>query len=330
MDLTIDQFDLYPLVEPFQTGRLDLDGRHVMYWEQSGNPQGQPVVFVHGGPGAGAGPNHRRFFDPGHYRVIVFDQRGAGRSTPFAETEDNTTAHLVADMEHLRRHLGIECWMLFGGSWGASLALAYAIAHPDRCSALVLRGIFLCRQREVDWFLYGMRTIFPEAWQDFAGFLPEPERDDLLEAYWRRLISPDPEIHLPAARAWSRYEIRCSTLLSPPPDILRVYESKNVLALARLEAHYFRHVMFMEEDYLLKGVGKLAAIPAAIVQGRYDIICPIVNADELVRAWPGVDYVVVPDAGHSVMEPAICRALVAATNRVREHAVTPGCFVTSP
>jgi len=193
--------DLFPPIEPYATGMLKLDGRHTMYWEQSGNPRGSPVVFLHGGPGAGATPTHRRFFDPQHYRIIVFDQRGAGRSTPLGDIVDNTTAHLVADMERLRQHLGVERWVVFGGSWGSTLALAYAQEHAARCNGLVLRGVFLCRRSEVDWFLYGMRSIFPEAWRAFSGFLPESERDDLLQAYFRRLVAAEPAVHMPAARA---------------------------------------------------------------------------------------------------------------------------------
>ena len=202
--------DLYPPIEPYAAGMLDLDGRHAMYWEQSGNPKGAPVVFLHGGPGAGSTPAHRRFFDPHHYRIIVFDQRGAGRSRPHGDLADNTTPHLIEDIERLRRHLGIDSWLVFGGSWGSTLALAYAETHAARCRALVLRGIFLCRKVEIDWFLYGLRHVFPEAWRAFSAFLPESERGDILEAYFRRLSHPDPAIHMPAARAWSTYEGACS------------------------------------------------------------------------------------------------------------------------
>ena len=207
-----DRQDLYPEIEPFETGRLAVDGLHSLYWEQSGNPDGAPVVFLHGGPGAGATPAHRRFFDPRHYRIVIFDQRGAGRSTPLGEVARNTTDHLVADIEALRRWLGVESWLVFGGSWGSSLALAYAETHPERCRGLILRGVFLCRRQEVDWFMTGMRSIFPEAWRAFAEHLPPAERGDLLASYHRRLIDPDPAVHLPAARAWSRYEGACSTL----------------------------------------------------------------------------------------------------------------------
>ena len=209
--------ELYPPIEPTASGQLPLDARHMMYWETSGKPEGAPVVFLHGGPGAGASPDHRRFFDPAHYRIVVYDQRGAGRSTPLGELTDNTTPHLIADLETLRQHLGIERWQVFGGSWGSTLALAYAQAHPARVTALVLRGIFLCRGAEFDWFLYGMRQFFPEVWQAFAEHLPAAERGDLLKAYYRRLTDPDPEVHLPAARAWSRW-VNCRRA---PPSWIR-------------------------------------------------------------------------------------------------------------
>ena len=318
MDIQGAQLDLYPPIQPFETGMLPLDGGHSMYWEQSGNPNGRPVVFVHGGPGAGASPNHRRFFDPSYWRIVVFDQRGAGRSRPYAETKDNTTGHLVADMEALRRHLGIGQWVVFGGSWGASLSLAYGIAHPERCAGVVLRGVFLCRRREVDWFLHGMGLVFPEAHRAFVGFLPEEERGDVLAAYHRRLTDPDPEVHLPAALTWSRYETQCSTLFPPDPGLGLGIEAEAALALARLEAHYFVNDMFMEEGYLLKRIARLRDVPGVIVQGRYDMICPIASADELSRAWPEARYTVVADAGHSVMETGIRRALVAATEGLKQ------------
>jgi proline iminopeptidase len=309
--------DLYPPIEPYAAGMLDLDGRHTMYWEQSGNPKGTPVVFLHGGPGAGSTPAHRRFFDPHHYRVIIFDQRGAGRSRPHGDLVDNTTPHLVDDIERLRRHLGVDSWLVFGGSWGSTLALAYAEAHPARCRALVLRGIFLCRPVEIDWFLYGLRHVFPEAWRTFAGFLPEAEREDILEAYFRRLSHPDPAIHMPAARAWSTYEGACSTLLPSPETVSAFAEDRMALGLARIEAHYFRNNSFLDDDQLLRGARRLAGIPATIVQGRYDMVCPIISADDLVRAWPEATYIVVPDAGHSAMEPGIRAALVAAMERYK-------------
>ncbi len=309
--------ELYPEIEPYETGMLAIDGRHRMYWEQSGNPEGAPVVFLHGGPGAGSSPAHRRFFDPAHYRIVVFDQRGAGRSTPLGELAGNTTPHLVADIERLRETLGIERWIVFGGSWGSTLAICYAEHHPARCLALILRGIFLCRKEEIDWFLYGVRTVFPERWREFAGFVPEDERGDLLAAYHRRLTDPDPKVHMPAARAWSTYEGACSTLLPNPELVSEFGGDVMALGLARIEAHYFSNDIFLPPGSLLANVDKLRPIPAAIVQGRYDIVCPIVTADELVAAWPEAGYHVVPDAGHSAMEPGIRAALVAATERFK-------------
>jgi proline iminopeptidase len=309
--------DLFPPTEPLTHGKLKLDGRHTMYWEVSGNPQGRPVVFLHGGPGAGAGPDHRRFFDPRHYRIVVFDQRGAGRSTPLGELADNTTQHLIADMERLRSHLGIMRWHVFGGSWGSTLALAYAQAHPERVSALVLRGIFLGSRTEIDWFLYGMGRIFPEHWRAFVSAVPAAERDDLMAAYEKRLNDPDPKVHLPAARAWSVYEGSCSTLLPSPQTVAAFGEERHALGLSRIEAHYFKHGVFLEDGQLLKGVERIRKIPATIIQGRYDIVCPIQTAEALHKAWPEADYHVVPDAGHSAMEPGIRRALVAATERLK-------------
>jgi proline iminopeptidase len=309
---------LYPPVEPFASGMLRLDSLHQMYWEESGNPQGVPVLFLHGGPGAGATPAHRRFFDPAHYRIVIFDQRGAGRSLPHGEVERNTTAHLIDDIERLRRHRGIEGWLVFGGSWGSTLALAYAEAHPRRCKALVLRGIFLSRAGEIAWFIDGLRHVFPEAWRAFSSFLPESERRDLLGNYHRRLTHPDPAIHLPAARAWSTYEGACSTLLPSPDTVNAFAEDRTALGLARIEAHYFRHESFMPTDALLKNVDRVRGVSSVIVQGRYDMVCPICTADELARAWPEAEYVIVPDAGHSAMEPGIRAALVRAMDKFRE------------
>lgn len=313
----VPQYDLYPEIEPFETGWLAVDDIHTLYWEQSGNPEGVPALFLHGGPGSGATAAHRRFFDASHYRVVVYDQRGAGRSTPLGELRNNTTAHLVDDMEALRRHLGIERWLVFGGSWGSSLALAYAQAHPKRCIALVLRGVFLCRRFEVDWFLNGMRQFFPEAWRRFTEYLPEPERSDLLGNYYRRLTDADPGVHMPAARAWSRYEGGCSTLRPNPEAVAAFADPKVALGLARIEAHYFVNDLFMAEGQLLRDADRLSSIPGAIVQGRYDVVCPIVSADALAEAWPDAAYTIVPDAGHSAMEPGVRAALIDATNRFR-------------
>ncbi len=309
--------DLFPAIEPFKSGQLAVDGRHTLYWEQSGDPAGTAVLFLHGGPGAGATSQHRRFFDPVSYRIVIFDQRGAGRSTPLGELVDNTTAHLIDDMEALRRHLRIERWMLFGGSWGSSLALAYAEQYPERCIGLVLRGIFLCRHDEVDWFLNGMGRFFPEAWREFVEYLPADERSDLLGSYHRRLIDPDPEVHMPAARSWSRYEGSCSTLLPSAKTVAALSEPKAALGLSRIEAHYFSNDLFLEEGVLLARAGRLAAIPGVIVQGRYDMVCPIASAAELADAWPTADFQIVPDAGHSAMEPGIRKALLQATERMK-------------
>jgi proline iminopeptidase len=313
----IERRDLYPEIEPFARGELGLDQRHVMYWEQCGKPTGDPVVLLHGGPGTGCSPAQRRFFDPAHYRAILFDQRGAGRSRPLAETADNTTQHLVADIERLRQHLGIERWLVFGGSWGSTLALAYAQAHPARCRALVLRGIFLGRASEIDWFLHGMRRFAPEAWRRFVDFLPAGGRGDLLGSYHRRLTDPDPAVHRPAALEWSVYEGSCCTLL-PSPETVRAFEEPSfALALARLEAHYFANRLFLREDELIDGVARLRRIPAVVVQGRYDLVCPPTSADDLVRAWPEARLVMVADAGHSAMEPGIRAQLVAAMERFK-------------
>jgi proline iminopeptidase len=312
--------DLFPPIEPYATGTIAVDDRHTLYWEQSGNPRGLPVVFLHGGPGAGATPTHRRFFDPAVYRIIVFDQRGAGRSTPLGELAANTTKHLVEDIEILRRHFAIERWVVFGGSWGSTLALSYAETHPERCRALILRGIFLCRKAEVDWFLYGIRNVFPEAWRAFVAGIPRDERGDLLTAYYRRLIDPDPTVHMPAARSWSIYEGACSTLLPSADTVAAFGEERMALGLARIEAHYFVHEIIPPAEDLVAGVDRIRRVPTTIVQGRYDMVCPIATADELARAWPEAEYIVVPDAGHSAMEPGIRAQLVAATERARRLA----------
>jgi proline iminopeptidase len=309
--------DLFPPIEPYRTGYLALDARHRMYWEEAGNPQGPPILFLHGGPGAGATPAHRRFFDPAFWRIVIFDQRGGGRSTPLGAIEDNSPEDLVHDIERLRRELGIARWVVFGGSWGSTLALLYAEAHPERVRGLILRGIFLCRAAEIDWFLYGMRTVFPEAWRAFAAFLPEAERGDLLASYYRRLIDPDARVHLPAARAWSIYEGACSTLLPNPETVAAFGEDRLALGLARIEAHYFtRHLIPPEADLVARS-SRIRHLPAVIVQGRYDMVCPIRSADELARAWPEAAYVIVRDAGHSAMEPGIREQLVLATDRAK-------------
>ncbi len=312
---------MFPPIEPYQTGRLQVGGGHTLYWEQSGNPDGPPAVFLHGGPGSGASAAHRRFFDPGHYRIVVFDQRGAGRSTPRASLADNTTPHLVADLEALREHLGIERWLVFGGSWGSTLALAYGETHPERCAGFVLRGIFLGSAAEIDWFLHGIRTIFPDAWRAYREFLPEDERGELLQSYYRRLCDPDPAVHVPAANAWSRYEATCSTLQPSPDTVASFTHDRMALGISRTEAHYMTHHMFLEEGSLLAGIDRLRELPAIIVQGRYDMVCPIVTAYALHRAWPASEFVIVPDAGHSAMETGTRAQLVAATQRMKHRAL---------
>ena len=308
---------LFPEIEPYDSGMLQLDALHTMYWEQSGNPSGVPILFLHGGPGAGSTPAHRQFFDPVYYRIVIFDQRGSGRSIPLGEIRDNTTPHLIHDIETLRQHLGIEKWLIFGGSWGSTLALAYGEAHPNRCLGFILRGIFLCRKQEIEWFLYGLRNFFPEAWNNFVRLLLPTERDNILSAYYQRLLSPDPTVHMPAARAWGAYEGTCSTLL-PSPETVNFFSGDIVaLGLARMEAHYFSHEIFLPDNALLDNVSKLHPIPATIIQGRYDAVCPIVSAADLHDAWPQAEYIIIDNAGHSAWEPGIQTALVQATEKFK-------------
>ena len=309
--------DFYPSLEPYQSAMLPLDAIHTMYYEQSGNPRGVPVVFLHGGPGSGASASHRQFFDPAFYRIVIFDQRGAGRSTPLGELRDNTTPHLITDMETLRKHLGIERWMVFGGSWGSTLALAYAEHHPARCMALILRGIFLCRRAEIDWFLYGLKNVFPEAWHKFSGHLQAQQRGDILKCYHTLLTNPDPAIHMSAARVWSIYEGSCSTLLPNDAVVANFGSDGLALGLARIEAHYFMNDIFLADNFLMEHLGRVRHIPATIVQGRYDMVCPIISADELARAFPEADYQIVPDAGHSAFEPGIRARLVATMEKLK-------------
>ncbi len=308
---------LFPELEPQRSGMLSLDELHTMYWEESGNPKGVPVVFLHGGPGAGSSANHRRFYDAQFYRIIVYDQRGAGRSKPLGELRNNTTPHLIADLERLREFLEIEKWLVFGGSWGSTLALAYAEAHPQRCLGLILRGIFLCRPLEIKWFLYDLKFFFPEAWRRFSEYLPEHERSDLLNHYYRRLTDPDPAVHMPAAKMWSGYEGSCSSLLPNTQLVAHFEEDVTALGLARIEAHYFKHDIFLPDNSLLNNIDKIRHLPSVIVQGRYDAVCPIISADDLHRAWPEAHYLIVADAGHSAWEPGITKELVAATERFK-------------
>ena len=311
---------LYPEIEPFETGELSVGDGHRLFWEVSGNPQGTPVVFLHGGPGAGTSPWHRRFFDPDRYRIVLFDQRGCGRSTPHAgrlgaDLRHVTTAHLVGDLERLRTALGIERWQVFGGSWGSTLALAYAQAHPEAVTELVLRGVFTVRQAELDWFYEGgAGALFPDRWEEFVAPIPVSERSSMIEAYHRRLFDPDPAVHVPAALAWSAWEASTVTLRPDPEQLAALADPVTATAFARIENHFFVNRGWMREGQLLDGIHAIRHIPAVIVQGRYDVCTPMMTAWELHRRWPEAQFVVVDDAGHSSAEPGIQRALRAATN----------------
>jgi proline iminopeptidase len=309
--------DLYPPIEPHLSGMLSLDGLHTMYWEESGNRAGIPILYLHGGPGGGTSPRARRFFDPQHYRIVLFDQRGAGRSSPVGECQNNTTSHLIDDIEVLRLHLGIDRWLIFGGSWGSTLALAYGEAHPERCLGFVLRGIFLCSDEEVDWFLKGIGRFFPEAWREFMAHVPKKAQGDVARWYSDALNHSDPLVHMPLARAWSRYEASCSSLLPNPSLIAHLEEDRVALGIARLESHYFVNRIFLPRGQLLAEIGRIRHLPCVIIQGRYDMICPIATADGLARAWPEAQYVIVEDAGHSAWEPGIMAALVMACEKMK-------------
>lgn len=309
--------DLYPPIEPYDQGFLAVSSLHTLYYEQCGNPAGKPVVFLHGGPGGGIDPIYRQYFDPSRWRVVLFDQRGCGKSRPYAELRENTTWDLVADIEKLRQHLGIDRWFVFGGSWGSALALAYGQTHPQSCLGFVLRGIFLLRPFELRWFYQsGAGYFFPDAWEHYLEPIPPEERDDLLAAYHRRLNDPDPQVRLRAARAWSVWEASTSKLIPSPELIERFGRGEFAEAFARIECHYFVHGGFLDpEDQLLRGVGRLRHLPAVIVQGRYDVVCPPISAWELHRAWPEAEFRMIPDAGHSITEPGIRTALLEATDR---------------
>ncbi len=315
--MTTDRRVLYPPIEPYRTGMLPVGGAHALYFEESGNPDGKPVVFLHGGPGGGTDGKQRRFFDPSKYRIVLFDQRGCGRSTPHASLEDNTTWHLVADIETLRVHLGIERWQVFGGSWGSTLALAYAEKHPERVTELVLRGIFLLRKRELRWFYqWGTSELFPDAWQQYFDHIPPAERGDLMRAYHARLTSEDEGVRAAAARAWSIWEAATSHLYVNADYVARAGEDKFALAFARIECHYFVNEGFFErEGQLLEDVPKIRHIPTVIVQGRYDVVCPMVTAWDLHLAFPEADLRVAADSGHSAFEPGIVHELILATDR---------------
>lgn len=306
----------FPPIEPYETGILEVDDPHLLYWEQCGNPNGEPILFLHGGPGAGCTDTDRRFFDPDHFRVVLLDQRGSGRSRPVGDLSNNTMADTARDIERLRETLGIDRWHVFGGSYGSTISLYYAQEYPQRCKSLVLRGIWLLREEEIDWWLYRVRMIQPELWNEFAEFIPEPERDDLLEAYWKRLTGEDRELALEAAKHWSIYEGSCCTLLPNEEFTSHFADPDTAWAVARLEAHYFRNAKPDPDSLLLDRVQHIRHIPGFAVHGRYDIVCSVKNLIDLGQAWPELDYVISPDSGHSSHEPGITRELVAATNRI--------------
>ena len=310
---------LYPPLEPHRTGMLRVSDLHEIYFEESGNPEGRPAVFVHGGPGGGTIPEYRRFFDPSHYRIVLFDQRGCGKSRPNAELRENTTWDLVADMERLREHLGIDRWLVFGGSWGSTLSLAYAQTHPEKTTALVLRGIFLLRPKELLWFYQeGASFIFPDAWEKYLEPIPESERGDLMAAYHRRLTGEDRNKQIRAAKAWSVWEGTTSKLLLDPSMVGHFEQDDFAIAFARIECHYFVNKGFFQHpDQLLDGVARIRHIPAVIVQGRYDVVCPMVTAWELWRRWPEAEFNITPDAGHAASEPGTTSFLVTATDKFR-------------
>lgn len=311
--------ELYPEIEPYRQFDLPVGDGHTIHVEECGNPDGVPVLFVHGGPGGGSDARSRRFFDPDFWRIVLFDQRGCGRSTPFAETAANTTWHLVADMEAIRSKLGIERWALFGGSWGSTLALAYAEKHPERVTGLVLRGIFLARESEFDWFYYhGAPQIYPEHYPDFLAPVPASKRDDLIGAYEAMLHHPDGEVRERAAKAWSLWEARASMLVPDEEMIRKFSEPEKAVPIARLEVHYFINRCFLEHDQLLRDIGRIRHLPGSIVQGRYDMVCPPEAAWALHKAWPEAEFEWVADAGHSAIEPGITAALVRATDRLRD------------
>ncbi len=306
---------LYPPIEPYRTGHIEVGDGHRLYWEQCGNPAGKPAVFLHGGPGAGSSADHRRQFDPARWNVLLFDQRGCGRSTPHAGLEANTTWHLVADIERLREMAGIEKWLVFGGSWGSTLALAYAQTHPERVTGLVLRGIFTFRQNELDWlYRYGASEIFPDKWVEFLAPIPEDERGDLVAAYHRRLTGADPAVQLAAAKAWSKWEAETVTLL-PNPKVIEQHTSDDfAIAIARIENHYMINRGWLEEGQLIEGADRLRGIPGIIVQGRYDCCTPPAAAWDLHKAWPEAELEIVPDGGHLFNEPGILDGLIRATD----------------
>ncbi len=306
---------LFPAIKPSQTHHLAVSELHELYIEEAGKADGVPVVFLHGGPGASCEPSHRRYFDPERYRIILFDQRGCGKSKPHASLDQNTTQHLIDDLEKIRQFLHVERWVVFGGSWGSTLALAYAEAHPERVLGLILRGIFLCRKRDIDWFYQqGTSRLFPEAWLDFVQPIPPEQRHNMLQAYYQRLTGDNELERMAAAKAWSIWEGRCATL-RPDNAVLNYFSNPHIaLSIARIECHYFIHDCFMDENQLLDQADKLKDIPGFIVHGRYDVICPVDQAYALHQAWPDSQLKIIADAGHAVSEAGISRALIDSTN----------------
>ncbi len=310
--------EFYPEIEPYNQGQLKVSNIHTIYYEESGNPKGQPAIFVHGGPGGGTQPEHRRYFDPKHYRIILFDQRGCGKSTPHAELRENTTWDLVKDIEKIREHLGIEKWLVFGGSWGSTLSIAYAETHPERVTHLALRGIFLLRKWEIDWlYQKGADAIFPDHWEAYIKPIPEQERGDMLTAYYNRLTGTDKQVQLEAALAWSAWEGSTSKLLVDPNMVAHYTDGDFAIAFARIESHYFYNRGFMEEGQLLRDVDRIRLIPTVIVQGRYDVVCPVRSAWDLHRAFPEAKLIITPMSGHSAFEPENRSALIEATDAFR-------------
>lgn len=308
---------LFPEIVPYATHRLKVSAVHELYVEESGNPDGIPAVFVHGGPGGGTDGSSRRYFDPDAYRIIVFDQRGAGRSTPHAELEDNHTAALVSDMEAIRKFLHVEKWLLFGGSWGSTLSLVYAQSYPERVLGLVLRGIFLCRDQDLQWFYQdGASRIFPDYWAAYFEHIPANERDNMIAAYHRRLTANDEIARMSAAKIWSNWEGCCSTLRPNPHVVAKMNDPHVALAMARIEAHYFMHDAFLESNQIIRDADRLEGIPGIIVHGRYDVVCPLDNASALHHAWPEAELCIIREAGHSASEPGITDALIHATNQM--------------
>ncbi len=313
--------ELYPPLEPYKSSFIQVDAEHSIYYEESGNPKGKAVVFLHGGPGSCTNAKHRQFFDPTHYRIILLDQRGAGKSTPHASLNNNTTWHLVSDLEHLRNKLGVEKWLLFGGSWGSTLALAYATTHPERVLGLILRGIFLCRKKDIQWFYqHGAHHLFPDAWAQYLDYIPIEERKDMVAAYYKRLTHADLKVQMTAAKLWAGWEAATLGLIPDNGVIASFTEDTHALSLARIESHYFSHNSFFKtENYLVEQVPRLQEhkIPGIIIHGRYDVVCPIDQAWDLHRAWPEAKLEIIPDAGHAASEPGIRSALLRATDEFR-------------